>query len=59
MAELNNATRSLETKKSPGKDGVCNEIIHYLGSATRQKLHELFNQSSHQRAIIITILKKE
>ena len=45
MAELNDAIRRLKSKKAPGKDGVCNEMIKHLGKNARQKLLELFNLS--------------
>ena len=66
MAELNDAIKRLKTKKAPGKDGVCNEMIKHLGPTARQKLLELFNlswktgifPSAWKEAIIIPILKK-
>ena len=66
MAELNDAIRRLKSKKAPGKDGVCNEMIKHLGKNARQKLLELFNLSwksgifpaAWKEAIIIPILKK-
>ena len=45
MAELNDAIRRLKSKKAPGKDGVCNEMIKHLGENARQKLLEFFNLS--------------
>ena len=45
LAELDDAIRRLKCKKSPGKDGVCNEMIKHLGPAARKKLLELFNLS--------------
>ena len=44
-AELNDATRRLKTKKAPGKDGVCNEMIEHLGPVAREQVLELYNQS--------------
>nr|KAG5704570.1 hypothetical protein BaRGS_031834 [Batillaria attramentaria] len=57
----------LKTKKAPGKDGICNEMIKHLGPAARRKLLELFNQSwktgifpsAWKEATIIPIRKKE
>ena len=45
MSELNDAIRRLKNKKAPGKDGVSNEIIKYLGPAAKTKLLEIFNLS--------------
>nr|KAG5703189.1 hypothetical protein BaRGS_027354 [Batillaria attramentaria] len=67
LAELNDAIRRLKTKKAPGKDGICNEMIKHLGPAARRKLLELFNQSwktgifpsAWKEATIIPIRKKE
>ena len=66
MAELNDAIRRLKNKKSPGKDGVSNEMIKHLGPTARQKLLELYNLSwnsgifpaAWKEATIIPILKK-
>lgn len=66
MAELNDAIRRLKSKKSPGKDGICNEMIKHLGPTARKKLLELFNQSwktgiyplAWKEATIIPIPKK-
>ena len=43
--ELKDATRKLKNKKSPGKDGITNEMIKKLGNGARQKLLDVFNQS--------------
>ena len=66
IAELNDAIRRLKSGKSPGKDGICNEMIKHLGSAARSKLLELYNQSwrmgvfpsAWKEATIVPILKK-
>ena len=65
-AELDDAIKRLKTKKAPGKDGVCNEMIKHLGPTARKKLLELFNlswrtgifPSAWKEAIIIPVLKK-
>nr|KAG5712205.1 hypothetical protein BaRGS_014555 [Batillaria attramentaria] len=67
LAELNDAISRLKTKKAPGKDGICNEMIKHLGPAARRKLLELFNQSwktgifpsAWKEATIIPIRNKE
>ena len=64
--ELKDATRKLKNKKSPGKDGVTNEMIKRLGQGARQKLLDVFNQSwtlgvfptAWKEAIMVPILKK-
>ena len=38
LAELNSAIRKLKTKKSPGKDGITNEMIKHLGPKGKEKL---------------------
>ena len=48
-AELNDSIRRLKTKKAPGKDGVCNEMIKHPGPAAREKLLGLFDQSWRSR----------
>lgn len=45
LSELNDAIRRLKTRKAPGKDGVCNEMIKHLGPTAKRKLLELFNLS--------------
>ena len=45
IQELQDACRRLKTKKSPGKDGITNEMIKNLGKYAKQKLLEVFNQS--------------
>ena len=67
LTELNDAIRRLKTRKSPGKDGVCNEMIRHLGPTARRKLLELFNISwrtgvfptAWKEATIIPIVKKD
>ena len=66
MADLSDAIKRLKNKKSPGKDGVCNEMIKHLGLSARNKLLELFNlswksgifPSAWKEAVIIPVLKK-
>ena len=66
IQELQDACRRLRTKKSPGKDGITNEMIKNLGSYAQQKLLDVFNQSWNtgnfpakwKEAILIPILKK-
>ena len=67
LKELNDAIKKLKMKKSPGKDGICNEMIKHLGPGAREKLLELYNQSwntcsfptAWKEAIIIPIPKKQ
>ena len=66
IQELQDACRRLKTKKSPGKDGITNEMIKNLGKYAKQKLLEVFNQSwctgefsaKWKEAILIPVLKK-
>ena len=66
IQELQDACRRLRTRKSPGKDGITNEMIKNLGSYALQKLLDVFNQSWNtgifpakwKEAILIPILKK-
>ena len=66
IQELNCAIRQLKMKKSPGKDGITNEMIRHLGEHAKQKLLDIYNQSwttgvfptSWKEAIIVPILKK-
>ena len=67
LQELNDAIHKLKLKKSPGKDGICNEMIKHLGPGARAKLLELYNLSwktgrfplAWKEAIIIPIPKKQ
>ena len=45
MAELKKAIKQLKKKKSPGPDGVTNEMLQHLGNTTMQKLLDIFNLS--------------
>ena len=45
LHELNSALKRLKAKKSPGPDGVSNEMLTHLGSAAVYKLLEVFNSS--------------
>ena len=66
IQELQDACGRLRTKKSPGKDGITNEMIKNLGNYAQQKLLDVFNQSWNtgnfpakwKEAILIPILKK-
>jgi ribonuclease HI len=44
LAELKKAIRQLK-KKSPGPDGITNEMIQHLGNASLRKLLDIFNLS--------------
>ena len=64
--ELKDAIRKLKNKKSPGKDGITNEMIKKLGNGAKQKLLDVFNQSwtsgvfpsAWKEAIMVPIPKK-
>lgn len=43
--ELRKAIQQLKKKKSPGPDGITNEMIQHLGNTALQKLLDIFNQS--------------
>ena len=66
LQELNAAVRRLKNRKSPGKDGVTNEMIKNLGSHSKQKLLDIFNQSwrtgffpcAWKEAILVPVPKK-
>ena len=45
MTELKKALKKLKKKKSPGPDGVTNEMLTYLGKAALDKLLDIFNLS--------------
>ena len=45
MKELEKATKKLKLKKSPGPDGITNEMIKNLGTAAKKKLLEIYNIS--------------
>ena len=65
-SELTDSIRRLKNKKSPGKDGITNEMIGHLGKTAKQKLLMIYNQSwktgefphTWKEAIIIPIVKK-
>ena len=44
-AELEAAISDLKTKKSPGEDGITNEMIQHLGKTMKRKLLQLYNTS--------------
>ena len=66
MAELEKAIKKLNKKKSPGPDGITNEMIMHLGDTALQKLLDIFNLSWKngdvpqiwKDATMIPILKK-
>ena len=66
MTELEKAIKKLKKKKSPGPDGITNEMIMHLGDTALQKLLDIFNLSWKdgdvpqiwKDATMIPILKK-
>ncbi|KAK7101835.1 hypothetical protein V1264_020159 [Littorina saxatilis] len=66
LHELRSALKKSKAKKSPGPDGITNEMLTHLGSAAENKLLEVFNSSWQEgslpqlwrEAIMIPILKK-
>ena len=66
LHELQTALRKLKTKKSPGPDGITNEMLKHLGSTAILKLLEVFNHSwetgtlaqTWREAIMTPIYKK-
>ena len=66
LHELQTALRKLKTRKSPGPDGITNEMLKHLGSTATLKLLEVFNHSWEtgdlaqvwREAIMIPVLKK-
>ena len=66
LQELNTALRKLKKKKSPGPDGITNEMLTHLDTTARLKLLEIFNLSWEEgrvpqmwkEATMIPILKK-
>ena len=67
LGELQRALKKLRPRRSPGPDGITNEMLIHLGSAAVCKLLKIFNHSWEQgvlpqiwrEATLITILKKE
>ena len=65
-SELQQALRQLKKKKSPGPDGITNEMLTNLGTTAQSKLLEIFNLSWREgklpqlwrEAIMIPILKR-
>ena len=45
LHELLSALKKLKTKKSPGPDGITNEMLKNLGNVAVEKLLEIFNHS--------------
>ena len=43
LQELDNALKKLKLKKSPGPDGITNEMLIHLDTTARLKLLEIFN----------------
>ena len=66
MQELQAALKKLKKKKSPGADGLTNEMLKHLGTNAKQILLQIFNLSWHsgkfpskwKEAHIRPILKK-
>ena len=66
MTELRKAIAQLKKKKSPGPDGITNEMLKYLGNTALQKLLDIFNHSwksgevpqCWREATMIPVLKK-
>ena len=66
LEELQKAIKKLKKRKSPGPDGVTNEMLLHLGNIALLKLLEIFNYSWEtgnipqiwKEAIMIPILKK-
>ena len=45
IEELNYAIKKLKRKKSPGPDGITNEMLIYAGKPAQYKLLEIFNKT--------------
>ena len=66
LGELQRALKKLRPKRSPGPDGITNEMLIHLGSAAVCKLLQIYNHSWEQgvlpqiwrEATMIPILKK-
>ena len=66
LHELQTALRKLKLRKSPGPEGISNEMLKHLGNNTTLKLLEIFNYSWEtgtlaqiwREAIVIPIYKK-
>ena len=66
LQELQTALRKLKKKKSPGPDGITNEMLTHLGNTATHKLLEIFNLSWEEgkvpqiwrEAIMIPVYKK-
>ena len=66
LHELQVALKRLKTRKSPGPDGITNEMLKHLGNTAIVKLLEVLNSSWEngtlaqiwREAIMIPVLKK-
>ena len=66
MGELQKAIRKLKKKKAPGPDGITNEMLMHLPSASLQKLLDIFNLTCEKgdvpqqwkEAIMMPLLKE-
>ena len=66
LQELDKVLRRLKKKKSPGPDGITNEMLTHLATASRLKLLEIFNYTWKEgrlpqiwrEATMIPVLKK-
>ena len=66
LKELNKVLRKLKKKRSPGPDGITNEMLQHLDTTARLKLLEIFNLTWEEgrvpqiwkEAIMIPIHKK-
>ena len=66
LGELQRALKKLKPRKSPGPDGITNQMLIHLGSAAVCKLLQIYNHSCEQwvlpqiwrEATMIPILKK-
>ena len=47
MQELQCALKKLKKKKSPGADGITNEMMMHLGYKAKRMLLQIFNLSWH------------
>jgi uncharacterized protein YaaR (DUF327 family) len=45
MDEMNTAIKALKSKKAPGPDGICNDMIKHFGQNAKCALLNIFNRS--------------